>query len=577
MQATPVPAYDRRPGPTRRVEARPLWRVARHVAAAGTLLAVLAGPLLATGQPSEAATILAPTGPARPPAHGQPSSAEPAGGAAGGAKAAPSQPSRAAGGAKGGSSSGQGRKGRKGRKAAPQPAKPFIEPLAAVQLLLAGLSSDQHQLVALRTYSEAELYTTRAQSRLHTATLALARAVLDVGEARSAEARAVSVRAAAKRRVRLYTTALYELGLTEYTGQAAYTGTDLVSQERQIERSELSLVAARDEGGGWQGARAWLQVAERRLEAARVRVVLALRAQAGARRALGLAQDALARSRTALLAARTWATVPGRAPAEPARLLLALETGRPSSGGPGAGEGAGKSGRRVLVAGDLAGAAGRLAPAAPALPRQPSGPPRPGSAYLYSGGPTILGRPVLSAREIAQWFASTQAVANATVPISTLVGYYMDAGRLTGVRGDLAFAQSVVETGGFSFPSYGQDPAQYNNFAGIGACGKCKHGWKFSSARAGVLAQERLLSEYAAPAGYHGWPGGPVPGQGVVGCCQTWMSLGGVWASNPNYGYDILSVYKEMLDWVIGQELQTSGLMPASSEASRLLRDGLRA
>ena len=430
--------------------------------------------------------------------------------------------------------------------------------------------------MALRTYSEAELYTTRAQGRLHTATLALARAVLDVGEARSAEVRAVNVRAAAKRRVRLYTTALYELGLTEYTGQAAYAGTDLVSQERQIERSELSLVAARDEGAGWQGAEVWLQVAERRLEAARVRVVLALKAEAGARRTLVLAQEVLARSRTALLAARTWATVPGRAPAQPARLLLVLETGRPSSGGPGAGEGAGKSGRRVLVAGDLAGAAERLAPA-PALSTQPAGPPRPGSAYLYTGGPTILGRPVLSASEITQWFASTQAVANATVPITTLVGYYMGASRLTGVRGDLAFAQSVVETGGFSFPSYGQDPAKYNNFAGIGACGKCKHGWKFSSARAGVIAQERLLSQYAAPAGHHGSTGGPVPGQGVVGCCQTWMSLGGVWASNPNYGYDILSVYKEMLDWVIGQDLQTSGLMPASSEASRLLRGGLRA
>lgn len=571
MQAIPVPAYDRCRRPTRRV-GRHLWRVVRQVAAAGTVLALLAGPLLATGGPSGAATILGPSGPARSPAHGQPNAPERAS-AAGGARTAVSQAKGAAGGAKGGSSSGQGRKG---GKTAPKPAKPFIEPLAAVQLLLAGLSSDQHQLSALRTYYEAELYTTRAQGRLHTATLALARAVLDVGEARSAEARAVSVRAAAERKVRLYTSALYELGLTEYTGQAAYTGTDLASQERQIERSELSLVAARDEGAGWQGAAVWLQVAERRLQAARVRVTLAHEAEAGARKTLVLAREGLARSHTALLAARTWATVPGRAPAQPARLLLVLETGHPASGGLGAREGAGKSGRRVLVAGDLAGAAERPA-RAPAVPTQPAGPPRPGSAYLYIGGPTILGRPVLSAGEIAQWFASTQAVANTTVPINTLVGYYMDAGKLTGVRGDLAFAQSVVETGGFSFPSDGQDPAKYNNFAGIGACDKCKHGWKFSSARAGVIAQERLLSQYAAAAGRHGSPGGPVPGQGVVGCCQTWMSLGGVWASNPDYGYDILSVYKEMLDWVIGQDLQTSGLVPASSEASRLLRGGLRA
>jgi hypothetical protein len=137
---------------------------------------------------------------------------------------------------------------------------------------------------------------------------------------------------------------------------------------------------------------------------------------------------------------------------------------------------------------------------------------------------------------------------------------YLKAGRLTGVRADLAFAQSVVETGYFSFPAGGQDARGYNNFAGIGACDSCKHGWKFPSALAGVLGQELLLDDYASPPQQTaGGPSGSAP-VGVQGCCTTWMALSGVWASNPNYGYEILSVYKMMLDWALQSQLQKAGL-----------------
>jgi hypothetical protein len=38
------------------------------------------------------------------------------------------------------------------------------------------------------------------------------------------------------------------------------------------------------------------------------------------------------------------------------------------------------------------------------------------------------------------------------------------------------------------------------------------------------------------------------------------MALSGVWATNPAYGYEILSVYKEMLGWALQAELQEVGL-----------------
>lgn len=189
-----------------------------------------------------------------------------------------------------------------------------------------------------------------------------------------------------------------------------------------------------------------------------------------------------------------------------------------------------------------------------------------------AGGPSILGQSLLSASEIEGWFESTGERANTTVPMTKLARDYLEAAKLTGVRGDVAFAQSVVETGYFSFPSDGKDAANYNNFAGIGACSSCKHGSKFPSAMLGVITQESLLSEYAEPPPLNGPPGGLDAGLGVAGCCRTWMALSGVWASNPNYGYDILLVYQEMVNWAIGNELQETGLLPAWANSKKVLR-----
>jgi hypothetical protein len=174
------------------------------------------------------------------------------------------------------------------------------------------------------------------------------------------------------------------------------------------------------------------------------------------------------------------------------------------------------------------------------------------------GSPTILGPSVLSASELAGWFAGTHKKANVTVPVPQLAADYALAGQQTGVRGDLAFAQSVVETGFFSFPARGQLTPKDNNFAGIGACDSCAHGWKFADARAGVTAQMQLLDAYASP--------NPVPTNlignvGTGGCCQTWMALAGTWASSLVYGISIMTVYHQMLNWAITQRLVAAGLL----------------
>ena len=66
-----------------------------------------------------------------------------------------------------------------------------------------------------------------------------------------------------------------------------------------------------------------------------------------------------------------------------------------------------------------------------------------------------------------------------------------------------AFAQSIVETGYFGFRNSMVDP-ENNNFAGIGACDTCKHGFSFPDARTGVRAQMQLLRVYVDRVGDRG-------------------------------------------------------------------------
>ncbi|MHB1536055.1 MAG: glucosaminidase domain-containing protein [Acidimicrobiales bacterium] len=174
--------------------------------------------------------------------------------------------------------------------------------------------------------------------------------------------------------------------------------------------------------------------------------------------------------------------------------------------------------------------------------------------------PTVLGPSTLSAAEMAGWFASTGRTANASVPITQLAADYIAASQTTGVRGDLAFAQSIIETGYFDFPAGGQLTGSDNNFAGIGACDSCAHGWSFPSALTGVTAQEQLLEAYASTKPVATPLVGPV---GIGGCCPTWISLAGHWATDPHYGVSILTIYKQMLDWAIPYRLAEAHLGPA--------------
>jgi hypothetical protein len=173
-------------------------------------------------------------------------------------------------------------------------------------------------------------------------------------------------------------------------------------------------------------------------------------------------------------------------------------------------------------------------------------------------GISLLGGSALNADQLAGWFNEQGYVDLTTTTVKQLASWYLQVGAAEGVRGDVAFAQAVLETGGFSSP----DAVGLNNYAGIGHCDTCPAGWPFPSPHAGVTGQLQLLRIFADPgAAPRGAPAPVLPAlvparQGRRGCCATWESLTGVWATDPTYGVQILTLYQGMLAFAAASESQ---------------------
>ncbi len=161
----------------------------------------------------------------------------------------------------------------------------------------------------------------------------------------------------------------------------------------------------------------------------------------------------------------------------------------------------------------------------------------------------ILGPSRLTAKQMADFVVLEHYTPRITVPIEVLAQIYLDEGARTGVRGDVAFAQSILETAGFANPG---SAATDNNFAGIGWCDSCKHGFDFPDAKTGVRAQLQLLRVYVDPS----FPGAKykdeilLPGTlrlGFRGRVQTWWDLWGTWATGALYGQRVYDIYERMV------------------------------
>jgi len=177
------------------------------------------------------------------------------------------------------------------------------------------------------------------------------------------------------------------------------------------------------------------------------------------------------------------------------------------------------------------------------------------------GGVPVLGPPTLTGPELAAWFKSTGQKAHlaGTTTIDELADIYVQEGLDENVRGDLAFAQAVLETGSFGH-------ALDNNYSGIGACDSCTSEFLFPTPRDGVRAQIQFLLNYADPnsrAANLKHPPDPTlyspdPAKAAFmfdtffgkGDAPVWNIMGnGNWATDPLYAGKILKLFGSMLEF----------------------------
>lgn len=158
------------------------------------------------------------------------------------------------------------------------------------------------------------------------------------------------------------------------------------------------------------------------------------------------------------------------------------------------------------------------------------------------GSPSILGASTLSVVELKAWWDNTGRgqPPRLGLAIDDLIAVYLSEGLAEGVRGDLAFAQAVGETGYFT-----NSDTSINNFAGIAHYDGQASGRAFTSPVIGVRAHIQLLKKYAG--GNTVALANPDVSPGSGASATTWAGLAGTWATSPAYWTLLSGVYGSML------------------------------
>jgi peptidoglycan hydrolase CwlO-like protein len=172
----------------------------------------------------------------------------------------------------------------------------------------------------------------------------------------------------------------------------------------------------------------------------------------------------------------------------------------------------------------------------------------------------VMGPSTLTADQIVAWYNAQGYHPRIETSVADLVQTFLQEAADENVRGDLAFAQTIVETAGLN-------AAPANNYSGIGWCDSCSSGNQFPSPREGVRAQIQLLVNYADagaraanlhhPVSPYLYSGDPATAARkfdsffAKGWAPTWEDMGnGNWATATNYSEAVIGVYNRMLGYI---------------------------
>ncbi len=163
----------------------------------------------------------------------------------------------------------------------------------------------------------------------------------------------------------------------------------------------------------------------------------------------------------------------------------------------------------------------------------------------------IMGNAVATAEQMKAYLkAKNPSVAQSALD---MVSLYLSEGKAEGVRGDIAFAQSCLETGNFTFSGSAGTLSQ-NNFCGMGVTSNGVKGNSFDTPQLGIRAQVQHLKAYASTDALKNACIAPRFKYVTRGCAEyvEWLGQkenpsGKGWAAGTGYGEKILSILKGIL------------------------------
>lgn len=182
-----------------------------------------------------------------------------------------------------------------------------------------------------------------------------------------------------------------------------------------------------------------------------------------------------------------------------------------------------------------------------------------GGTGTADDGTAIMGTAQATAAQMTAYIRGV----NPNVPQSVIdmIPLYLSEGQIEGVRGDVAFAQSCLETGNFTFEGSAVTLDQCN-YCGMGVTAAGVKGNSFASPQIGIRAQIQHLKAYASTDDlkqacvdprYKYVQRGCAPYVEWLGQAENPQGLG--WAAGAGYGSKILRI----LDDVIATQATSGG------------------
>lgn len=181
----------------------------------------------------------------------------------------------------------------------------------------------------------------------------------------------------------------------------------------------------------------------------------------------------------------------------------------------------------------------------------------------------IMGKAVATVEQMREYIKlKNPSVAQSVLDIIPL---YLSEGEAEGVRGDIAFAQSCLETGNFGF-SGSAVTLEQNNFCGMGVTFNGKKGNYFDSPQMGIRAQVQHLKAYACMEELVNQKVDPRFKYVVRGSASyvEWLGIqenpqGKGWAAGAGYGGKILTILRN----IIGNNEDAEGSMEGAGNPNQ--------